>query len=138
MGGGRDITERRARRLSKVSSVQLRCPGSLAQRDGWDRPRRVCPHVLVVPRSGLRDGQTIAPAVTPKPVDHDRLLLYNERHTMATLSEYKGHFKAHRPHQSLDQYPPAHNPAAMIPTASNPIQRRKVLRGLINEYTRAA
>jgi hypothetical protein len=94
--------------------------------------------VLVVPRSGLRDGQTIAPAVTPKPVDHDRLLLYNERHTMATLSEYKGHFNAHRPHQSLDQYPPAHNPAAMIPTDSNPIQRRKVLRGLINEYTRAA
>jgi putative transposase len=67
----------------------------------------------------------------------DRVLLYGERHTMAVLAEYAEHFNAHRPHQGLGQHPPNYDAAAMVPTNA-PIQRRKILSGLISEYRRAA
>ncbi|MCI2423621.1 integrase core domain-containing protein [Saccharopolyspora sp. K220] len=67
----------------------------------------------------------------------DRLLFYNERHARAALCEYADHFNAHRPHQSLRQHPPQHDPTTVIPI-DRPMLRRKVLSGLINEYTGAA
>jgi putative transposase len=67
----------------------------------------------------------------------DRMLIYGEAHLQAVLQAYVGHYNGHRPHQSRQQRPPDHNEMAVV-SLDSPIQRRKVLGGVINEYYRAA
>jgi integrase-like protein len=67
----------------------------------------------------------------------DRMLIYGERHLRSVLGEYAGHYNGHRPHQSRQQRPPDHDGQAS-PPLDLPVQRRKVLGGVINEYYQAA
>ena len=67
----------------------------------------------------------------------DRMLIYGERHLRSILGKYVGHYNQHRPHQSLQQRPPDQDDR-VSPPLDLPVQRRKVLGGVINEYYRAA
>jgi putative transposase len=67
----------------------------------------------------------------------DRILIYGERHLRSVLGEYAGHYNGHRPHQSRQQRPPDRDDQARV-LLDLPVQRRKMLSGLINEYYHAA
>ena len=67
----------------------------------------------------------------------DRMLIYDERHLQSVLGRYADHYNRHRPHQSRQQRPPDQDDRASAPL-NLPVQRRKVLGGVINEYYRAA
>jgi putative transposase len=67
----------------------------------------------------------------------DRMLIYDERHLRSVLGEYAGHYNRHRPHQSRQQLPPdQESQTTALPNL--PVQRRKVLGGIISEYYQAA
>jgi len=67
----------------------------------------------------------------------DRMLIYGEAHLRAVLRAYSGHYNGHRPHQARDQRPPDQDEPVVMPL-DRPVQRRKLLGGVINEYHRAA
>ena len=67
----------------------------------------------------------------------DRMLIYGEWHLRSVLGEYAGHYNRHRPHQSRQQLPPDQGDQVSAPL-DLPVQRRKVLGGVINEYYQAA
>ena len=67
----------------------------------------------------------------------DHLLIYGEQHLWKVLAEYARHYNGHRPHQSRQQRPPNHDTPVVVPPGA-PVQRRKVLGGVINEYYTAA
>jgi putative transposase len=65
------------------------------------------------------------------------MLIYGEAHLRALLRAYVGHYNGHRPHQSRNQRPPDQDEPVVVPL-DRPVQRRKILGGVINEYHRAA
>jgi transposase InsO family protein len=70
----------------------------------------------------------------------DRMLIYNPRHLLAVLAEFVEHYNEHRPHQSRDQRPPnaADTGPAVADVGSARVRRKKILDGLINEYSQVA
>ncbi|MFF4693231.1 integrase core domain-containing protein [Streptomyces sp. NPDC001307] len=72
----------------------------------------------------------------------DRILIYNEAHAQAVLTEYIRHYNQHRPHQARQQLSPDSTqlpaPATVTDLQAHRIRRRPVLGGLINEYRHAA
>jgi len=82
-------------------------------------------------------GNASRPLVTQIAECTDRMLIYGEQHLRPVLDEYAGHFNGHRPHQSRQQRPPDQDDQVGVPL-DLPVQRRKVLDGVINEYYRAA
>ncbi len=67
----------------------------------------------------------------------DRILIYGEQHLRSVLGQYADHYNRHRPHQSRQQRPPDQDDQTSVPL-NLPVQRRKVLGGVINEYYQAA
>jgi transposase InsO family protein len=67
----------------------------------------------------------------------DRVLIVNQIHLWRVLDEYLIHYNGHRPHRTLGQRPPDSTTPAS-PPVQGPIQRRRIVNGLISEYHRAA
>jgi len=67
----------------------------------------------------------------------DRILIYGEQHLRSALRQYADHYNRHRPHQSRQQRPPDQDtqPTAQL---NLPVQRQKILGGMISEYYQAA
>jgi putative transposase len=70
----------------------------------------------------------------------DRMLIYHPRHLLVVLGEFVAHYNEHRPHQSRNQHPPdaTDTRPAVVDLGATRVRRRKVLDGLINEYSQAA
>jgi putative transposase len=70
----------------------------------------------------------------------DRVLICNAGHLLDLLGQYVAHYNEHRPHQDRDHRPPGIEtlPAPITDLATVRSRRRKVLNGLINEYSQAA
>jgi putative transposase len=67
----------------------------------------------------------------------DRMLIVNQRHLRAALTEYIRHYNGRRPHRARGLHPP--RPTHPIADSGyDRIKRRPILGGLINEYERAA
>jgi hypothetical protein len=67
----------------------------------------------------------------------DRMLIYGEAHLRAMVRAYAGYYIVHRPHQGRQRRPPDHCELVVVPLDA-PVQRRKILGGVINEYHPAA
>jgi transposase InsO family protein len=70
----------------------------------------------------------------------DRMLIYNPRRLLAVLAEFVEHYNEHRPHQSRNQRPPdaLDTSPTVVDLASVRVRSRKILNGLISEYSQAA
>ena len=69
------------------------------------------------------------------------MLIYNSRYLLGVLGEFVEHYDEHRPDQSRRQCPPNAvdtEAAVLVDLASAGVRRRKILNGLISEYSQAA
>jgi len=67
----------------------------------------------------------------------DHLLIVGDRHLRPVLAAYARRYNSHRPHQSLQQESPLHQPGRVVDVTAR-IEHRRMSGGLISEYRRAA
>lgn len=70
----------------------------------------------------------------------DRMPIFGTAHLPVVLDEYLEHYHTHRPHRSLDQQPPAGPRLSLITgdLCDTQVDRKEVLRGLINQHAHTA
>jgi transposase InsO family protein len=68
----------------------------------------------------------------------DRILITNQRHAAAVLTEYAEHYNNHRPHRTLGQAAPLRPLPQRTTSDTNTVQRRDRLGGLLHEYQQVA
>ena len=68
----------------------------------------------------------------------DRILIINQRHATAVLSEYTDHYNSHRPHRTLGQAAPLRPLPQRTTSETNTVRRRDRLGGLLHEYQQVA
>jgi hypothetical protein len=90
-------------------------------------------YVLAVPVSILTP--TLQARVGRSPVSSADVVV-DHISKRSVLGEYADHYNGHRPHQSRQQRPPDQGDQVIAPL-DLPVQRRKVLGGVINEYYQA-
>jgi putative transposase len=93
--------------------------------------------VKIPPRSPRANAYAERFVLTARTEVTDRMLIFGQRHLRSVLAQYEAHYNGRRPHRSRQLHPPRpDHPIASLPR--EPIQRRPVLGGLINEYEPAA
>lgn len=68
----------------------------------------------------------------------DWMLVTGERHVHLVLSEYADHYNVYRPHQALQQNPPAGRAHPAAEVTGMRVLRRDRIGGLIREYSQVA
>jgi transposase InsO family protein len=68
----------------------------------------------------------------------DRILIINQRHSAAVLTEYAEHYNSHRPHRTLGQTAPLRPLPQRTTSATKGVRRRDRLGGLLHEYQQVA
>ena len=93
--------------------------------------------VKIPPRSPRANAYAERFVLTARTEVTDRMLIFGQRHLRTILARYEAHYNGRRPHRSRQLHPPRPDyPLADL--SREPIKRRPVLGGLINEYERAA
>jgi transposase InsO family protein len=91
----------------------------------------------IPPRSPRANAYAERFVLTARTEVTDRMLISGERHLRSVLAGYEAHYNGRRPHRSRQLRPPRpDHPLADL--SGERIKRRRVLRGLINEYERVA
>ena len=68
----------------------------------------------------------------------DRILITNQRHAAAVLTEYAEHYNSHRPHRRLGQAAPLRPLPQPTTSETNTVRRCDRLGGLLHEYQQVA
>ena len=93
--------------------------------------------VKIPPRSPRANAYAERFVLTARTEVTDRMLIFSERHLRSVMAQYARHYNGRRPHRALQFQPPRpDHPVADL--SQEQIKRRPVLRGLLNEYERAA